>query len=172
MKKWWGIIGILALLTIAFYFASAQFKILTVTGNSMYPAITENDVVVVALSKNDFFNGLNVKEGDVITYTLMIDGKEVLMTHRITEIDRSGTEARIRTKGDNRPEVDNYFVTSSQVVGTVILVIPFLGAFLRFANSFYGLVLLIIIPAILIIATEVRKLIQYKSKRAQQDNDR
>lgn len=167
MKTALIVLGVLAFLFLFISIASSQLKILTVTGNSMYPAITENDVVVVALAKNENSETLGVHEGDVITYTLRVDEKEVLMTHRIVGIERNNNEVHLSTKGDNLSGVDKYVVTPSQVVGTVVLVIPFIGAFVQFANSVYGLVLLIIIPAVLIIAFEVQKIIKYQ--RAKQD---
>lgn len=171
MKK--TISVLILLLAIAFFAimvsSLSSVKLLTVSGNSMEPVITEKDLIVVALSKNKgvdaeyfsenaFLKGLKV--GDVITYKHEVDGKTLLITHRIVEINRSGSEVTIKTKGDNLSEPDDYFVRGSQIIGTVVLIIPFLGAFLRFANSFYGLILLIIIPAILLIFMEVRKIIK------------
>jgi len=129
-------------------------KFLTVSGSSMEPVISEKDVVVVLPASQ-------LETGDIIVYKHEIEGKEFLFTHRIVAIEYGDGYARLITKGDNLPAPDNYFVRSSQVIGTVVLIIPFLGSFLRFANSFYGLFLLIIIPATLIIYMEVRKIIRY-----------
>ena len=145
----------------------SSVKILTVSGNSMEPVISEKDVVVVLPADYK-----DLKIGDIIVYKHEIEGNEFSFTHRIVAIEYEngdGEEVRILTKGDNLPAPDDYFVRSSQIVGTVVLIIPFIGAFLRFANSFYGLLLLIIIPATLIIYMEVRKIIRYK--RAKHDND-
>ncbi len=174
MKK--SILVLIVLLAMAFFAIImvpplSSVKFLTVSGNSIEPVITEKDLIVVALSKNKgvdaeyfsenaFLKGLKV--GDVITYKHEIDGKEVLISHRIVEINRSGNEVTIKTKGDNLPEPDDYFVRGSQIRGTVVLIIPLLGAFLRFANSFYGVILLIFIPATIIIFMEAREIIRYK----------
>jgi signal peptidase I len=115
MKTALIVLGVLAFLFLFISIASSQLKILTVTGNSMYPAITENDVVVVALAKNENSETLGVHEGDVITYTLRVDEKEVLMTHRIVGIERNNNEVHLSTKGDNLSGVDKYVVTPSQV---------------------------------------------------------
>lgn len=156
MKK--SIVLLIVLLTVipaftALYLIPIRF--LTVTGNSMEPVISAKDVVVVL--------PVDYKDqeiGDIIVYRHEIEGKEFSFTHRIVAIEYEDDEVRIITKGDNLPAPDNYFVRSSQIVGTVVLIIPFLGAFLRFANSFYGLLLLIIIPAAIIIYMEVRKIIK------------
>jgi len=130
-------------------------KFLTVSGSSMEPVISEKDVVVVLPASQ-------LETGDIIVYKHEIEGKEFLFTHRIVAIEYGdGEEVKLITKGDNLPAPDNYFVRGSQVIGTVVLIIPFLGSFLRFANSFYGLFLLIIIPATLLIYMEVRKIIRY-----------
>jgi len=147
------ILLVIAFIVLAVY--SVPIRFLTVTGNSMEPVISEKDVVVVLPASQ-------LEIGDIIVYKHEIEGKEFLFAHRIVAIEHEdGEEVKLITKGDNLPAPDNYFVRSSQVIGTVVLIIPGLGAFLRFANSFYGLILLIIIPATLIIYMEVKKIIGY-----------
>lgn len=147
-----------ALLAIIFVPSISPMKFLTVTGNSMEPVISEDDVLVVLPADCS-----QLKKGDIIVYKHEVEEKKFTFTHRIVAIEHEeGGNTKIITKGDNLPEPDDYFVKPSQVIGTVSLVIPFLGAFLRFVNSFYGLFLLIIIPAILIIFMEVRKIIRYR----------
>lgn len=168
MKK--IIVVLIVVLTAAFFAIMVSplslVKILTVSGNSMEPVISDQDVVVVLPGEDS-----QLELGDIIVYRHAVDGKEFSFTHRIVAIEYEDGNARLITKGDNLPAPDDYFVLSSQLEGTVVLVVPFLGAFLRFANSFYGLVLLILIPASIIIVTEVRKILRYETTRTKGNND-
>lgn len=138
---------------ILFFLLLTPLRFFTVTGSSMEPFITENDVVVV----NTAFNQLKV--GEVITYRHVVDGREYLFTHRIVEIDGDV----IKTKGDALKNPDNYVVSKKDVVGKVVFVLPFLGAFIRFASSLAGWVSFILIPSSILIAMEIRKIWRLKN---------
>ncbi|GAH44465.1 unnamed protein product [marine sediment metagenome] len=85
--------------------------------------------------------------------------RTVTITHRIVKI----TEEGFKTKGDAIDAVDDYLVKSPDIVGMVKFKIPYLGSFFRVANTTPGFVLLIIIPAILIIAIEIKNIIGYRA---------
>ena len=125
-----------------------DLKFLTVTGTSMNPEITEKDVIIIAPADSK-----SLKVGDIISYNIELDGKPYIFTHRITAIG-NGT---IKTKGDFMPKEDSYNVSFQDVRGVVIGKIPYLGLVIRFASTTTGYILLILIPAILLIAKEIKK---------------
>lgn len=137
----------ITLLALAF----SPFKVLNVTGSSMEPFISENDLIVVSPSK--------YKTGDIITYKHEVDGKEYLFTHRIIEINGDS----IKTKGDALQNTDNYIVKKEDVVGELVLILPFLGAFIHFAASLGGWIGFILIPSAILITMEARKIWRCKS---------
>jgi len=162
MKK--TIVVLIVVLAAAFFAIMvsplSSVKILTVSGNSMEPVISEKDVVVVLPS--DY---AQLEKGDIIAYKHEVEGKEFLFTHRIVDINDDG----FRTKGDALDEIDPYFVKPTEIVGVFKFKIPYLGTFFRFANTTPGFILLIIIPASLIIASEIKNIIRYsKSKKKEE----
>ncbi len=146
--KWIEIIAIVVIAVAVL--ALASFKFLAVIGSSMQPSISDGDVLVVSSNVDT----ANLKVGDVISYRHVVDGRSLIFTHRIVGVDSEG----FRTKGDNLDVPDNYVVRSSDVVGVVVSKIPYLGYFLHFANSLLGYITLILLPAVLIIAIELKKI--------------
>jgi len=126
---------------------SSPFKFLVVHGSSMEPTIKEGDLIVV-------YQTNELKIGDVITYLHEVDGRHYLFTHRIVEMHGD----IIRTKGDALEKPDSYTVKKSDVVGKVVLVIPMLGMLILLATSTAGWISFILIPSILLIAIEVRRI--------------
>lgn len=98
--------------------------------------------------------------GDIITFYQSDLRKEV--THRIY---RLGGNMYI-TKGDNNEAIDAQPVNPRLVIGKVVLVAPFLGYWVTFIKSQIGVSLIIVLPATIIILTELSNifLIQ-KSKK-------
>ena len=86
----------------------------------MNPEFYRGDVVIVnKLNQNEIDS---IKIGDIIQYKL--DNKFVI--HRVVEIiDKDGHI--YKTKGDNNNVADFKYVSSSQIVGKVVQVIPKLG---------------------------------------------
>ena len=162
MKKTLVLLILLVITFIVLAVYLVPIKVLTVTGNSMEPVISEKDVVVVLPS--DY---AQLEKGDIIAYKHEVEGKEFLFTHRIVDINDDG----FRTKGDALDEIDPYIVKPTEIVGVFKFKIPYLGTFIRFANTTPGFVLLIIIPAALIIATEIKNIVRIwysKSKKKEE----
>lgn len=120
---------------------------LTVTGTSMNPGITENDILILVPANT-------LKVGDVITYSHEIDERSYLFTHRIIAMDGN----TIRTKGDSMSAPDTYIVSQSDVKGKLAGKIPYLGALPHFARTASGYFLLILMPAFILIIKEIKKL--------------
>jgi len=127
-------------------------RALMVSGHSMEPVITSSDVIVVKpVDPSD------LKVGDIIAYEYETDDGTVTITHRIVDIDNG-----FITEGDFNNIIDDYVVEPSDVVGIFWFKIPYLGSFIHFAHTDAGYVSLILMPAILLIAIETRKIIKYR----------
>ncbi|MCD7785490.1 MAG: signal peptidase I [Oscillospiraceae bacterium] len=94
----------------------------SVDSYSMEPAYPIDSLVIVQNVEPE-----TIQIGDVITYVLNEDG--VLVTHRVTAIDRSNET--FTTKGDANASADSSPALWGNVVGKVVLCIPKLGALLR-----------------------------------------
>lgn len=93
-----------------------SYTFFQIGSNSMAPAITTNDLIVVKLSSND------IKEGDIITYE---DG-DTLVTHRVQSVNQTG----YITKGDANMEQDRA-ILKDQVVGKVVKILPQYGVWFK-----------------------------------------
>jgi len=123
-----------------------------VLSDSMSPAIGAGSMVYV----NDVPSG-QIGTGDVITYRSDSVGERV--THRVVEVVERDGEKQFRTQGDANEEPDPNLVAPSQVVGRVAFDIPLIGYGVSFAGTTAGTILLVVVPAVLLLVTEVRDLL-------------
>ena len=92
-----------------------SYTVFQIGSNSMAPTITTNDLIIVKITKK-------VNIDDVITFE---DG-DILVTHRVIDKTAQG----FITKGDANNERDKH-ITSSQVIGKVVKIMPNMGAWFR-----------------------------------------
>jgi signal peptidase len=135
----------------------------TVMSGSMTPAIRTGDVVVVQRVP-----ARDARVGDVITFRDP-EGSHRLITHRVRRlrIAANGTVSFV-TKGDNANAVQRWSVTGDGSIGLARVRIPFLGYALWGTRQPLGRLVLVIIPALLLAASEVRRLWR---PRPSQQND-
>jgi signal peptidase len=113
------------LITFSLLSATGNIKARVVLTDSMYPAISAGDIVLLSPPKQTV-----PKVGDVAAYTARrFDGSEVgIFTHRI--IGGDGVNGFI-FKGDNNPSPDVQKPKFEDVSGVVVFKIPFLGKVLN-----------------------------------------
>ncbi len=126
-----------------------NYKLYTVMSGSMEPEISTGGIVLVKPAED-------YAVGDVITYE--IRGSQDKVTHRIHEISKVNGETVAITKGDANNAPDSDPVYSNQIVGKEYIDIPWLGYILSYIKTPVGLILIIIIPAVIIIYEEIRKI--------------
>ena len=120
-----------------------------VLSGSMKPAFDTGSLVFVRPTTIEM-----IKEGDIITYRGLGEGKQ-LVSHRAVAIDSTEDGIQITTKGDANDAADPNPVTSNNLVGKVVLAIPYLGYFINFTQTKLGLITLILIPAAILLIFEV-----------------
>jgi signal peptidase I len=123
------------------------YKIMTVLSGSMEPDIKPGDVVI----DKDVSPRL-VKVGDVITYKTT---NNILITHRVLDIEEKSGQVVFKTKGDANNVEDEKLVSEEDLVGTLVLRIPYVGYALHFVNSRFGLALFILIPIFILLTDQV-----------------
>lgn len=139
---------------------TGSYKVLTVLSGSMEPAIHTGSVVVVG-SASDY------KIGDVITFS-EAKREKTSITHRIVDIKGSESEERsYLTKGDANKTPDQKDVRREDIQGKVIFTIPYAGYAVAEARKPLGFVLIIIIPCLVVIFDEIKK-IKRELKEAKQ----
>jgi signal peptidase len=150
-----GIAGVLMLGAAVLLVSTAYgipVRLCPVAGHSMEPAITAADLVVVGpVQVNE------LKVGDIIAFRPQNggDGKEPYVAHRIVAIDPSGD---FRVKGDNLASEDRNPVEPGDVAGRVLFTIPRAGTVMRVASSPVGYLIFILLPGIVLISDELKKL--------------
>jgi len=157
--SYWVIFGFLSAVLIFVLFPllpiENNYSLKMVLSGSMTPAIKTGSIVVVKPA-------LSYKIGDVITFQKG-QGEENILTHRII----SQTEQGFITQGDANNVADANPVGEKDILGRVVLTVPYAGYVVNFAHSKFGLILLILIPALLIIGGEGLKIFQEVQKMRQ-----
>ncbi len=120
---------------------------------SMAPAIPTGSVVIIWPAEL-------YKEGDVITFQRTESRLEAPITHRITSVSVMEGEYIYRTKGDANSGVDAEPVEASEVIGKVRADVPYIGYALQAARTPWGFAVLIIVPALLLIFEEAKKILR------------
>lgn len=121
-----------------------NFESMVVMSGSMSPAIRVGSVAFVRATDE-------VKVGDIVTFKNPND-PSTNFTHRVISIE----EGKIKTKGDANNAPDSWELTQADVVGKFLFSIPLLGYAVHFARRPQGFIFLVIIPALLIIFSELR----------------
>ena len=121
----------------------------------MEPYIQVGDAVVVRSLEQ-----VSIAPGDVVTYQ---DPKnpELFITHRVVSINES--RGVVTLKGDANRANDTP-IPNSFIVGEVSVVAPKIGYTIDALRSPIGLLIGVYIPAIIVLASEVRRLSLYYSQ--------
>lgn len=141
-------------------------KPLVVKTGSMEPTIPAGSLVLVTKKSPDSI-GINYVEGDVITFK---SGGE-LVSHRVVSVDRSSGQKLFRVKGDANKTFDSKLVAEKDIVGKVSFSAPHLGRFVDFVKQPLGFLLLIVVPTLLIIISEVIAVWEELKKKPQKSNN-
>ena len=135
------------------------FRAFTVMSGSMEPAIDVGSLVIT-----QYAHPASLEKGDVITFIRPSKEREFI-THRIIDIKNKENLAIFKTKGDHNNSVDSWVLAGGGVVGKVVYSVPYLGYLLSFSKTKLGIALFILIPAFIIIYSEVTNIISLLKKR-------
>lgn len=129
----------------------------TIVSPSMTPNLNVYDVIInVKVDKAE-----DIKIGDIITFvSTSAISKGLTITHRVVAIVETSNGLEYRTQGDNNLNPDGATVPFGNVLGKVLFRIPQLGRVQYFLSSSYGWLLIVVIPALLIIISDVLKIIK------------
>lgn len=166
-----ALVSVATLLAITSLPLNTGYRLFTVLSGSMEPEIKTGSVVLVK-DESDYYIG------DIITFKSEEDrnndNPSFTTTHRLIGIEDDGYQ----TKGDANDGPDGSLTDPNLVIGKVTLTSPYLGYIVNFAKTGEGLVLLIVVPATLIIYTELlnikkelKKLITKKKQKPEKDSD-
>lgn len=148
--------GLVALILLPFVFLLLAavlngFGSYVVVSNSMAPRFHSGDVVFVHETDPSA-----VETGDAIVYE-SADGQTV--THEVVEIVERDGNRYFRTKGLANEEPDPSLVGPGEFVGVVVFDVPYFGVVVTFLQSDVGVVTFVVVPAVLLVVTEVWSLV-------------
>ncbi len=150
-KLFFGVVILIVFLLVLSKFSlPGNFQFLIVRSGSMEPAIKTGSIVVVKPVSEYVID-------DVITFS---SGHRNAMptTHRIEEVKEVGGKKVFVTKGDANDSIDMNEVLFRNVIGKVLLDIPYVGYVIATAQKPIGFIFLIGIPALLIMYDEFAKI--------------
>jgi len=131
------------------------YRIFRVVSESMTPEYEINDILLV---KNTDVE--NIEIGNDISYLKKFnEDVEIIITHRIVNIEKNSEgELIFHTKGIAN-SIEDSIVTEEQIYGIVITKIYTLSFIVKLINNIYGFILLVFIPLLVIICSNIKKLI-------------
>lgn len=142
------------------------YSIATVKSNSMSGTFEIDDVVIGKITDEN----TEIKIGDIISYSGMINNTPAIITHRVTDIitDANGVSV-YETWGDNRtydfegetgicPDPDAGYRTDSEIISVYKYRLPGLGKVIGFIRSKAGFAC-VVLPVVIMIIYEIVSLI-------------
>ena len=143
------LVSVVLLLIFTVFNPIKSFQILRVMSGSMEPEIKTGSVVFVQK-----INPETLKKDDVITYASAED-TDILITHRLVAIEEKEGKTIFKTQGDANNSEDVGEISSSQIKGKVVFSLPLLGYLSVWIREPKGFGLLVVLPALLIIISEI-----------------
>ena len=125
------------------------------------PFAIQSDSMVPLFSAGDLIVDYKVEDpkelqiGDVITFWTIIEGQQVLNTHRIVEITDYENYLYFNTKGDANQIDDPVGVHQNDIVGKYLFHIPFLGTVIDFLQTGTGFFIVIVVPVFIFFVFQV-----------------
>ncbi|MBU4353626.1 signal peptidase I [Patescibacteria group bacterium] len=154
-----AIVLIAILLVVSAFPITGNYKFLVVQSGSMTPTIKTGSVVMVKPADN-------YKIGDIITFGEMSKTKTPT-THRIVEMRAVEGKYLYTTRGDANNAPDQNEASQDKVIGKVLFNIPYVGYAVAEARKPVGFTILIVVPAVIIVYDEIRKIIsEIKNRKA------
>ncbi|MDO8486273.1 MAG: signal peptidase I [Candidatus Staskawiczbacteria bacterium] len=148
-------IVIAAIVVISAFPVKGNIQIKVVLSGSMEPSIKTGSVILIKPVAS-----YNI--GDVITFDSNFrepNGARIPVTHRVVEVKKENSVISYLTKGDANEDPDNSTISYKSVIGKVLFSVPYLGYVVETAKKPYGFLALIMIPALIIISDQVKKIL-------------
>lgn len=128
--------------------------LVVVTSGSMQPALHRGDLLVIQARSEDQIN-----VDDIVVYNA--DWLDTPIVHRVIEIIEDTDDERLfKTKGDYNYNNDSGYRVIDDIIGVVILTIPFVGHISLFIQTIEGKIIVFAIILLLVVGPEARERIR------------
>lgn len=129
------------------------YRFMMVLSDSMAPEVRTGDLVVGRKPTPQ-----TIEPGQIITYRSRTQSR--LVTHRVVEVLKEGRQLAFITKGDANDLPDLTPVNGYDVTATYLFRVPFVGYAVSFARSWYGFVLMVLVPGLLFMGSEAMRVVR------------
>ncbi len=123
--------------------------LVVVTSESMEPTLYRGDLLILQARAPE-----DIHLGDIIVYLDTTWHSDGPIVHRVIEIQEDNGTYYFITKGDNNSMQDPYERTPDEIVGVVVMTIPWLGNVSLFLRSTVGFATMIAIFFLILIVPE------------------
>ena len=143
-----GALCLIALLVVISAFPiKGNIQIKIVQSGSMEPSIKTGSLVLIKPASS-------YKIGDAVTFSGNLKdsrGNRMTITHCIVDMAVNAGAPLYITKGDANEEQDSGQLSQNEIIGKVLLDVPYVGYGVAATKTKYGFLAIILIPAIIII---------------------
>lgn len=143
-------------------FKSSDFyKVLVVKSGSMTPAIGVGSLIFV-LPQNSVISPFMTEIPKYFSQDVVLfknTESDFLITHRIINWYQKNGSVFYKTKGDANNTPDQNLVSQNNILGKVMFSVPYIGYVVDFARMPYGYFLMIVIPCMYIIFSQIMVLL-------------
>ena len=139
------LVALLALLLVTAALKPLGYNSYVIYGSSMEPTIKVGSLILAKPAAVD-----RLEVGDIIAFRS--PGNGVTVTHRIVGVREENGQHYFRTKGDASNGGDPQEVRLEDGVQELAFDLPYLGYFVHFAKSTLGMILLLVMPAVGLLA--------------------
>ena len=122
--------------------------LVVVESDSMIPTLYRGHLLVLQAQPQD-----EIVVGDIIVFHASYHDKPIV--HRIIQIENVSGVLHYITKGDNNDMADMGYRVYEDIIGVVILAIPYIGNVTLFLHEPYGFAIVIILFLALLILPEI-----------------
>jgi signal peptidase len=155
------VIGLFLIITL--FPVKGNYQVKVVLSGSMEPTIHTGSVVIIK-PKSQY------KIGDIVIFGK--DTKtEIPTTHRIVSSRATEGVMLFTTKGDANEDADTKEIRQSDIHGKVLFSVPFMGYVISFVRKPLGMIVVILIPALVVVYDEVRKITKEVKKMKDEKNN-
>jgi signal peptidase len=159
-----GVLGLFIIYMLIFMFtgmkgneppAILNHYLYIVRSNSMSPTFKTGTLLIIKRTDSGTIN-----VDDIITFRKKND--TLSTTHRVVEIIDDNNIRQFVTRGDANNVDDPIPVSENDILGKVTFFIPLLGYVFGFIRTKQGIILVIVIPAFILMLTQIIQLFKYK----------
>lgn len=124
------------------------YRLYSVLTDSMNPVIPTNSLILI----KQFDESQPLKEDTIMSFHANRFGRDIIITHYFKGMERNAQgDLCYRTQAYNSTSLDAYETKQSDIIGTYVGHIPYIGKLFLFLQSYYGLWMVAMLSVIMLL---------------------